>query len=362
MTFLADKFTRLVLSDLQSRIQRRYPRLRLQPSTKPASTASPPARQQSPASFFTMDNMLKIAYFAIKDPHVLTFTAMFYTAKTVSSKVRQWMQSESTQQLAALRPNRHGKSTQPIDNDSNDQPELPDPKMEQFFITELGFSPLYTRRTVVPFVQGQRRKFDTERLFRQNEVFATVGFQALFVLAEAARKSPQRRQWELRKSARKLFFMNRDLGCEEHKLQKEARPNTAQDVGGISRNDFPWTLQGIRKLFAEPQAEQVSGMAVLFRQLVRTDSYRLIFHGVTIQHFDDGYAVVEKREAEQEQFPILNDVRFLFAPPAGDEVLEDLRSLFCEKEARISFKQRLKNSWKCFKSKLTRRQDGAPRW
>ena len=361
MSFSADKFARLVLSDLQSRIRRRYPRFHLAPISKAASTASPPARQQSPASFFTLDNLLKITYFAIKDPSVLTFTAMVYTAQTVRSKVRQWMQSESTQRLATLRPNRHGKSIQPIDNDSNYQPELPDPAMEGFFITELGFSPLYTRRTLVPFVQDQMRKFDTERLFRQNEVFATVGFQALFVIAEAARLSPQRRQWELRKWAKKSFFLNRDFGCSTVECQEqemEACPETAQDVGPICPNDLPWSLQGIRKLFAEQPMEHVSGMSVLFRQLTCVDSYRLIFHVVTIRRFDDGHVVVEKRETDKEQFPALRDVRFLFFPPAGDEVLEDLRYLFREKEARTSFSQRLKNSWKCFKSKFSRQSDG----
>ena len=357
--FSADKFSRLVLTDLQARIRRRYPSVCVAASSKPSSAACPPAL--NPASFLTMDNLLKITVLAIKDPHALTFSALLFTVQTVTSKIRTMMTSESAQAIGRLRPNRYANQIQPIDNGSGDEDKLAAMELEAFFVTQLGYTPQWTRSTIIPFVLDRLRETDSEHKFRQNEFFATLGFQSLLILSQAAKFSPHRRLWMLRKRSKAAFFVNRDLSFSSS--QRQIVPTVqapelqairrCQDIAPTLHSDSPATLQGVRRLFREPVMDPISGISKLWAPAIkRCEKFRLIFSIVQILHFSDGSVAVEKQKCVQEKFDVLRDIRCLFQPPAGDEVLEDLAALFREPKARNGFKQKLKNSWNSLRSKL----------
>ena len=240
---------------------------------------------------------------------------------------------------------------------------FPADELENFFVRELHYTRKWTKNCIVPFTHDLLRKSYSDLLFCRNLDIVTIGFKELSMLKEAARRLPQRRQRALWKWARKMFFSTRRSG-EIFQAESCSGANAVVNVNVIqlSRNDdSPAALQGLRRLFAELQNDNVSGVAALWRQLSRVEVFRTIFQIIELRHFEDGSVIVNKQETDQEIFPVLRDVRFLFEPVAGEEVLQDLRKLFHEKKTRPGLKQRLTNLWNSFKSKLTlkstRRQD-----
>ena len=307
-----------------------------------------------------MDKFLRLAAIAI-EPHVLTFAATAMLVQTATSKLQQVLQSEPTRKIAKLQRNRLSKTNRLLNASSTDVFLLSDVAMEPFFVNKLGFPTIWTRRAILPFVRNQFRISYSESVFLQNLDFATIGFETLSALNEEARRLPHGQQQQLRKMQRFAFFANSDspirrmlrIGILDHPIRGNASANGQEIPPTRAVANFPAELQGVRRLFAEAEIDQVGGIAGLWRRLVGVECISLIFNTVELRYYDDGHVVVEKREKHKEQFPALRDVRFLFAPAPGDEVLEDVRVLFPEKKARCGLKQRFKNSWDSFKSKCT---------
>ena len=236
---------------------------------------------------------------------------------------------------------------------------FPATELEAFFVRELHYTLKWTKNCAIPFTHGLLRKSHSDLLFCRNLDLTAIVFKEFAMVKEAARFLPHRQQRLLWKWMRRSFFAKHVPATDA--TQGEIQTDSSDKSQDIQFIDSPAALQGIRKLFTEPQPDGVLGIAELWRQLICAQVFSLIHYSVEIQRFDDGFVVVRKLETAREQFPALGDVRFVFEPAAGDEVLEDLKRLFREKKVRPGLKQRLKDSWNSIKTKLTlksiRRQD-----
>ena len=339
-----------MLSHLQIRIRHRYPRLRLVSAHVVAPVHPSPAIKPKPSSRLKMEAVLKIAIFAIKDPHAITYAAMCMAVESVASKVKSLMQSKPTQQTVLPRLRRRC---------SNLCYDFSSVDLEDFFVRELEYSPRWTNNAIIPLVHGLLRESDSDLLFTRNlDLLDTLGFPELSILNDTARSLPHRQRSSLWNLFKKWFFVKRGRSypqtLQTARAVRRLSDNFIAEAKDVQRfTDSPASLQGVRKLFAEPFTDYVD-IAALWRQLVRTEMYRLIYQTVEVQYFDDGAVVVQKQKSEKEQFGVVRDVKFLFEPEAGDEVLEDVSKLFREKKVKIGLKQRFKNSWNSFTSLFRR--------